>query len=154
MSECFRLTDWCDAAYILQECWDEHASDGAVLSPPDVINEHWLGFHENGVIAGIVRVYAATSTWYECHICILKEYRHKSIEFSLSVYRWMLENLPSLKKLTGTIPECNQRAINFTKKIGMKEQGYNSDSWIKNNEVCGMVQLGITREEMEGLCHL
>lgn len=152
MSECFRLTDWSAAANVLSQCWDEHAEDGASLSPPNVINEYWLGFLEKDSLAGIVRVYAVTSVLYEVHICILKEFRDKSIEYALSAYSWMLEHLPNLNKLVGNIPECNQRAIQFTKKIGMKEQGINSDSWVKNNEVYSMIQLGITRKEMEGLC--
>lgn len=151
MSTCFRLTDWAVAAETLSKCWDEHAEDGMDFNPPNVVNEYWIGFLEGGQYAGLVRAVPLTSILYEAHICILKEFRKNARDYAFMAYGWMLDNL-DINKLVVNVPECNKKTLVFCSMIGMQRQGYNSDSWVKDGEVCGMVQLGITKQRMGDLC--
>lgn len=135
----------------MEKCWQEMCEDDSQVKVPDLINEYWLGILKDGVYVGFFRIAQITSVLFDCHVCILKEHRRNVVEYAKKAYRWILEYLPA-QKLMVSIPEFNKKAIAYSKKIGFIEQGFNSDSYIRNGELCGMIQLGITRRDMEVIC--
>jgi RimJ/RimL family protein N-acetyltransferase len=135
---------------ILWECWDEFAEDTADPDfHPSVEGEFWLLAVDDGVAAGVLRVAFITSSMAEIHVAIRKPYRSRSVEYATAYYCWLLKNLYNLKKLVANIPEFNRPSIRYAIANGMTRQGYNSDSYLKNGELRGMVSLGITRQQME-----
>jgi len=137
----------------MKECWQEMCEDDSQIKVPDLINEYWIGILKDDVYVGFFRIAQITSVLFECHVCILQEYRRNIVEYAAKGYEWILEYLP-VQKLIVNIPEFNKNAIAYSKKIGFIEQGFNSDSYMRNGELCGMIQLGITKRDMEVMtCH-
>jgi len=152
MIECFRLTDYSIAMATMKECWEEMCEDDAVLTVPDLINEYWIGVNKDKVYAGFIRVAQVTSVLYECHVCVLKKFRRYLVEIGVKVYEWILGNIV-IEKLVSNIPEFNKGALSWSKKMGFTFQGSNSNAYKRGGKLYPMIQLGITREKMEQLCH-
>lgn len=151
MIECHRLTDYALAMSSMKACWHEMCEDDAELKVPDLINEYWIGVYKDKGYAGCFRVAQVTSVMYECHVCILKEFRQYISDITLSFYQWVLDNI-QLEKLISNIPSCNKKAIIYALRIGFKKQGVNAYAYKREGKLHAMIQLGIRRKEMEDLC--
>jgi RimJ/RimL family protein N-acetyltransferase len=147
-----RLTDYQVAIATMEECWDEMCEDGATMPVPDLINEYWMSVVVDGKYAGFFRFAQITSIMYECHVCLLKGFRKHAKQIAVQTYKWLLSL--NIEKLSANIPSFNSGALRYARIMGFKKQGENSNSFKKDGVLYSMIQLGITRKDMEDLCHL
>ncbi|MBU8921794.1 MAG: DUF2824 family protein [Bacteroidales bacterium] len=147
MIACERLWNYQVVIQTISAVWDEISEDDAPPYQPDLINEVWVGLFDDGKYIGMYRFNQLTSVMWEGHVFMLPDHREHAIEGGFAIQSWLIENIPTLRKMIVNIPECFPNVIAFVKKIGLKKQGYNSDSYTKNG-VVGMYQYGITFEEM------
>jgi len=151
MIEAFRVTDYTLAIGPMKETWEMFAEDGAELKIPDIVNEYWIGIRDNDQYAGVVRFAQVTAVMFECHICIRKQYRNV-VAYAKKALEWIVNNVPEAMRLVCNVPEFKRGAIKVAKELGFKMQGFNSGAYLKNGKLHGLVNLGIDRETMEGIC--
>ena len=148
MITCERLWDYSIIVQTISAVWDEISEDNAPPYQPDMTGEIWVGLFADKQYIGMYRFNPHTSVLWEGHVFMLPNHRGHSIDGGLAIQGWLVDNIPTLRKMIVNIPECFPNVIEFVKKIGLKEQGYNSDSYTKDG-VVGMYQYGITFEEMK-----
>ena len=127
--------------------WDAVAEDNAAPYAPDIINEFWVGVFADKEYVGMFRLHQLISVLWEGHAFILPDKREHSAGSGEAFKRWIVDNVPDAQKVIANVPECFPNVIGFLKKMGFKEQGYNSHSYTKNG-IVGIYQLGMTVEEM------
>ena len=148
MITCERLWNYQTVIHTMNTVWDDISEDNAPPYKPDLIDEVWVGLFADDEYIGMYRFNPHTSVMWEGHVFMLPNHRVHSIDGGFAIQKWLIDNIPELRKMIVNIPECFPNVIEFVKKIGLKEQGYNSDSYTKNG-VVGMYQYGITVEEMK-----
>lgn len=147
-----RLTDYAVAYAILHEpsIWPDVHEDGVEDCVPDVLNEYWLAvLHKELGIIGAYKVHRANGITYTIHSLIIKEHRKMySLFAAKAVVHWILDNIPSCKKLECFIPAVYKNVINHVLRLGFVHEGTRRYSYMKN-ETCWDVELfGLTYEEM------
>jgi hypothetical protein len=145
---CERITDFALALKSLQDHWPDISEDNTQLRIPDVVNEFWVGVWDDGKYKGCFRLGAVTSVLYEVHICIG---RGQILAYCHAFFRWCLDNT-DLRKMVCNVPEFKKGAISTALRMGFSRQGINTDSFQKRGALHALVQLGITRKQMEDLC--
>ena len=133
----------------MSEVWDAISEDDVEQYTPDLLNEIWLGLFVNEKYVGMYRFHSLTSILLEGHVFMLPEHRQYSLECGNEVIKWLCENT-EFNKIIVNIPECFTNVIKFVEALGLKEQGYNSESYKKNGVVFGMFQYGILRGDLWG----
>jgi hypothetical protein len=128
--------------------WDDIAEDDAPPYTPDIINEYWVAILADNEYVGMYRFHQLTSVCWQGHAFMLRDKREHSLGGGNAIQKWVIDNLVGARKVIVEVPECFPNVIDFVKKLGFKEQGYNSDSYTKNG-VVGKYQLGMTIEEMK-----
>ena len=78
---------------------------------------------------------------------MLKDKRQYSVDGAYAVMEWLKYNT-GFNKIVVNVAECFPSVIEFVKKIGMKEEGYSSECFIRD-EICGVYRYGITRGQMK-----
>jgi hypothetical protein len=142
-----RITDFALAARTLQSQWNQVSEDNAVFRIPDVVNEFWVGVWD-GDYKGCFRLGAITSVCHEVHMIVP---RGNIQAYCLEFFRWCLANT-DLQKMVCNVPEFKRGAISTAKRMGFSEQGRNSHAFRKNGQLHALIQLGITRNQMEEIC--
>jgi len=145
---CERIWDHRVVVHTISELWDDIAEDNAPPYVPDIVNEYYVAVFDEATYIGMYRLHQHNSVLWEGHAFILKQHRQLAVESGNAIQKWIIENLEGAKKIIANVPECFPSVIGFLKKMGFKEQGYNSDSYSKNG-IIGMYQLGMTVEEMK-----
>ena len=144
---CDRIYDYRLAIRTMDAMWSDIAEDGAEQYKPDLIGEYWLGLYKDGEYLGMYRIHQLTSVLWQGHAFMLPDKRECSFDAGMAIMDYVLDAIPSLQKMIIEIPECFPNVLGFGKKLGFKEQGYNSKSYIKNGLV-GVYQLGMERDDM------
>ncbi len=145
---CRRLFDYVTVLNTMELLWSDIAEDDAPPYQPDLLNENWVGVFADEEYVGMYRLHQLNSVLWEIHVFMLPDKREHALAGGKEMMKWAVENLPDAKKIIANIPECFNNVIEFSKKMGFKEQGYNSDSYTKNG-IVGIYQLGMTVEEMK-----
>lgn len=143
---CERMFDYRLATQTMTAIWADIAEDDAPMYTPDIINEYWVGIYADDEYVGMYRLHQLNSVLWQGHVFMLD--RKHSIGGGKVIQEWIIDNIEGLKKLIVEIPECFPNVIAFVEKLGLKKQGYNSDSYSKNG-VIGTYQYGITIEGMK-----
>jgi RimJ/RimL family protein N-acetyltransferase len=133
------------------DIWERAAEDGVdkeSFYPGTDAFSIWLLCLEENEAIGIILVHTDTSVSVKMHPYLRKKHRQKGRAMMKAFYEWMLESTDT-NKINVTIPECEQKVINFAKKVGFKKEGLNRDSYQKNGQLYGQQNLGITRHEIE-----
>lgn len=87
------------------------------------------------------------SVTYEVHTLIQKAGRGKeAVQSSLEGIKWMFENT-NCKKIVTHVPEFNIPAFALATKIGMKKEGINRKSFLKNGCLYNQILMGLCKEE-------
>lgn len=98
-------------------------------------------------VLGLFLVHPHNTILYEIHTCLLATCRgSKADEAAQKVLAWIFENIPCHKLMTH-VPEHNRSALHFAERAGLKREGINAQSFLKNGEICDQFLLGITRTE-------
>ena len=143
-----RLWNYQTVIHTMSVLWDVIAEDDAPPYVPDIIGEYYVGLYHGETYIGMFRVHQLTSVLWQVHAFMLPDQRKHSDAAGEQFKKWALENLPDAKKFIVNVPECFPNVIDFVKRIGFEEQGYNSDSYMKNG-LTGTYQLGMKTEDMK-----
>ena len=148
MIRCERIWDHRVVVQTISALWDEISEDNAPPYVPDIVNEYYVAIIDEETYIGMYRLHQLNSVLWEGHAFILTEHRDRAVDSGDAIKKWIVDNLEGAKKVIANVPECFPNVIGFLKKMGFKEQGYNSDSYTKNG-IVGLYQLGMTVEEMK-----
>lgn len=93
--------------------------------------------------AGVFCFYPYNSVTYDSHVCVLPEYRGRSLPYGKAALAWMFTNTDCLKVI-GKIPSFNKRAIAWTKKLGFEVEGLMKKAFLKKSELHDLVVMGVS----------
>lgn len=143
-------------ATIIKSMWHLASEDGH-----DVEDYHegpedraaWLLVRSEDDVMGVIFVHQDSSSILRMHIYMVKEFRPKILEVMVKFFQWF-DNLPDeIIKLVASIPHCHENVYNAAKKVGFIDEGINRQSYRKHGEVWDQWNIGLTREEIKGLCN-
>jgi len=78
----------------------------------------------------------------EVHTCILPEWRGRSIKYARRAIAWMFRNT-QYRKIVTHVPEYNRKALAYAQKAGMRIEGVNRKSFMKNGVIYDQYLLGV-----------
>lgn len=135
------------------DIWERAAEDGVEQDtwfPGYDAMTAWLLCIEDDDIVGVILMHTDTSVSIKMHPYLRKEHRQKGRVMMKAFYEWVLEDTQSkMQKISVTIPINQAKVINFAKKVGFQKEGVNRDSYLKDGQLYGQQNLGITRSEIE-----
>jgi len=137
---------------IEKDIWERAAEDGIdqdTWFPGYDSMTAWLLCVDDEDIIGVILLHTDTNVSVKMHPYLRKEHRQKGRIMMKAFYRWIMENSQEkIAKINVTIPENQVKVINFAKKVGFKKEGLNRDSYLKDGQLYGQKNLGITRKEI------
>ena len=87
---------------------------------------------------------------YEVHTCILPQFRGEyAVEAAKLAIEWVFSKTPC-QKISTLIPVINTAAYALACRAGMKKEGINRKSFLKNGCLYDQIIMGLCRED---LCH-
>ncbi len=102
--------------------------------------------HECGSPMGVFLFHPWNTICYEQHSCILPEYRGRAaVQAAMAAQRYMFDNTPCTK-IVGHVPVNNLPAYAFAYRIGMRKEGVNRASFLKNGKAIDQYIVGIIKE--------
>lgn len=135
------------------DIWERISEDGVrkeEFYPVTDALTYWLLCVEGNEIVGVILVHSDNSASVKIHPYLKKQFRKKGREMLVLFYEWFLIHAKeNIHKVNACVPECYKSVINFAKKVGFKDEGFNRDSYLKNGILYGQVMLGITKSEIE-----
>ena len=119
---------------ILEECGAGHIFVTAVV---------------DGDLAGLFMFTMENSRCYSIHSALLPKYWGKGFApaCGMSACIWLFENSPCLKIIT-LVPEFNNSALTMAMSAGMRIEGVNRSSFMKDGTLYDQTMLGFTKEEL------
>jgi len=141
-----RLYDYEIVLGTMDSLWESISEDGVDKYAPDLLSDIWLGLFIEDKYLGMYCFKSLTSIMYEGHVFMLKDKRQYSVDGAYAVMEWLKYNT-EFNKIVVNVAECFPNVIEFVKKIGMKEEGYSSECFFRD-EICGIYRYGITRGQM------
>lgn len=92
--------------------------------------------------------YPRNGTTWEVHSAALPESRGKNmVEAAMDSLVWMFTNTPC-RKVNTLVPSFNPLALRLAKQCGMKIEGVDRKSFLKESVLYDQTQLGICKEDM------
>ncbi len=141
---------------IIKSMWDKASEDGAdmdayeeCLEPKSV----WLVVRDNDNVMGLIFAHEISSSIIQMHIYLIKEFRPLIREVMCLFFKWFLALPVNAIKLFASIPYCHENVYNAAKRIGFVDEGINRKSYRKHGVVWDQWNIGLTREEIKGLCN-
>ncbi len=96
-------------------------------------------------VLGLFLLHPHNTVLYEIHTCLLSTCRGaQADEAAQKVLDWIFNNTPC-KKLMTYVPETNKPALHYAQRAGLKIEGINTQSFLKDGELYDQTFLGITR---------
>lgn len=134
----------------LPELWETIAEDGVSLESwkPD-LNEGWLISSDDKGFVGIYNVHPTNGVTLQIHPMMPKKTRGKrAYDSAQEVLRWIFTTT-KYQKVVCEIPVIYRNVKLFAMKAGMKEEGLNRFSYLKNGKIIDQWHLGIAKQEFE-----
>lgn len=130
--------------------WETIAEDGA--SPdqwyPDMTEGWLIGSDDDGLI-GLYNVHPKNTVTLQIHPIIPVETRGKrAYDSAREVLDWIFTTT-KYQKVVCEIPVIYRNVKLFAMKAGMKEEGINRQSYLKNGKIHDQWHLGIAKQEFE-----
>jgi RimJ/RimL family protein N-acetyltransferase len=145
--------------YLDARVWGPMQCDGAPDADQvdfDELSSARMGFNcifvkaeYDGVLAGLFMFHMTTTHCYDIHSALLPEFWGRGIAYKLGygACLWMVENTPC-EKITTSVPEFNEAARQMAMMAGMRVEGCNRGSFMKNGTLYDQLLLGFTKEEL------
>lgn len=130
-----------------------HIAEDGIDEPEPVDHPgfYWMQAKIAGKVAGLFLVHANSSVCYEMHTMILPEFRGAQASCAAqALLTWAFTTTPCRKMVT-RIPDYNRAALRFAEANGMRQEGVNRASYLKDGLLIDQIMLGITKQEWE-LC--
>jgi len=85
----------------------------------------------------------------EFHIAVLPEAKGRAFYYAKRAISWVFN--ANFMKVTAMVPFTNRQAYRFAIKLGFKEEGINTMSFLKNGKLHDQWFMGLTKEDWA--CH-
>lgn len=116
--------------------------------PSDADCFHWMLVTVDGDVGGVFLVHAVNGYCYEMHTCLLPHlWGDKAAAAAQMLAGWVFRDTPA-QKLVTNVPAYNRAARRFAIAGGMRQEGINRASFMKNGVMVDQIMLGITKEEL------
>lgn len=113
---------------------------------------YWLLIKNSDVLCGLFMIHQANGITCELHTCVLPEHRgSKTTLYTKNLFDWVFSNT-KYKKVITHVPSFNSAALLLAEKSGMKREGINRLSFLKNGQIYDQFLLGKTYQEWSS-CH-
>lgn len=134
----------------LPELWETIAEDGVSLeSWKPNLNEGWLLSSDDKGFVGIYNVHPTNGVTLQIHPMMPKSTRGKrAYESAQEVLKWIFTTT-KYQKVVCEIPVIYRHIKLFAMKAGMKEEGLNRFSYLKNGKIIDQWHLGIAKQEFK-----
>lgn len=134
----------------MPELWKTVAEDG--MNPetwnPDLTHGWLIASDEEGFI-GIYNVHPTNGITLQIHPMIPKDTRGtRAYRSAQEVLRWIFTTT-QYQKVVCEIPVIYRNVKIFAMQSGMKEEGINRNSYLKNGKIHDQWHLGIAKQEFE-----
>ncbi|MGI4846166.1 MAG: GNAT family N-acetyltransferase [Janthinobacterium lividum] len=128
--------------------WPHIHEDGTdVCDPVDHDGFHWMLVTDDSGPLGVFLVHARGEVCFEMHTCLLpRSWGVPAARAAQLLAGWAFNETPC-RKLVTSVPAYNRRALRFALAGGMRQEGINRASYLRNNELIDQVTLGITKQE-------
>lgn len=125
---------------------DNELEDFTVPDNEDLL---WLGIYTDDGLAGLFFIHNLNLTTIQLHAHILEPFRKQYAKEAgkLVITYFAYEMSDRINKLVSEIPVCYPDVYHFSIKNGLKDEGINSKSILKNGEFMDQHRLGITKQE-------
>ena len=134
----------------LPDLWETIAEDGIDSDKwsPD-LTEGWLLSSDDMGFVGLYNVHPTNSVTLQIHPMMPMETRGKrAYESAQDILRWIFTTT-QYQKVVCEIPVIYRNVKLFAMKAGMKEEGINRKSYLKNGKIHDQWHLGIAKQEFE-----
>lgn len=144
----YRTHDMAIVAAIISHpaIWPHVHDDNAECAPIDHDGFHWM-LVDDGEPAGVFLVHAVNSICYQMHTCLLPRiWGPGAARAAQLLLEWAFTETPC-EKMTTAVPAYNRAALRFARAGGMKDEGNNRASFLRNGALVDQIMLGITKQE-------
>ena len=116
---------------------------------PDNDELLWLGIYTDDGLAGMFFIHNLNLSTIQLHAHILEPYREKYAKEAGKLVITYFAHVMSdrINKLVAEIPVCYPDVYHFSLKNGLKDEGINRASILKDGEFMDQHRLGITKQE-------
>jgi RimJ/RimL family protein N-acetyltransferase len=127
---------------------DDHSGDPEDFEPSLHGSFRYLAPEHKGEPVGVFFYHPHSAVLWEVHTCILPQFwGEAATQAARAGLVWMIENTTCCK-VTTHVPRTNQKARMFALRVGMKDEGVNRASFLKDGQLVDQYVLGITGEEI------
>lgn len=127
--------------------WPHIHEDGTdEAAPHDLDGFHWL-LVSDGAPAGVFLAHPRSAACYEVHTCLLPRIWGAGAARAAQLLLEHLFQVVGCEKVVTNVPTYNRPALRFAKASGMKVEGNNRSSFLRNGRLEDQIMLGITRKE-------
>jgi len=113
--------------------------------PIDSAVAHYVVIRDGDDLLGLWAFYEHTPIVWNVHTCLLPAaYGQRARRAAKEMAAWIWANTKCLR-LTTEVPERNRLALHFARDAGMAEYGFNPASYMKNQQLCGVHLLGMSK---------
>ncbi len=131
------------------QVWPHLHDDGTPedWAPIDHDALYWMLVTEGGAPVGVFLVHPVNSYCYEMHTCLLPEaWGPTAGRAARLLGDWAFGETPCRKMITN-VPAYNRLALRFAKMGGMRQEGTNRASFMRDGKMLDQIALGVTKEE-------
>ncbi len=118
----------------------------------DLFGEFWLVFEENDKLIALYNLKPRTNICMEGHILVFKEFRRDYAVVTMGAALTWFCSL-GFHKLVVEIPVALPKVINFVKRFGFVQEGFNVQSIRVDGQYYDRVCLGITADMINANLH-
>jgi RimJ/RimL family protein N-acetyltransferase len=127
--------------------WPHIHEDGTKAPDPvDHDGLHWLLVSDDAP-AGVFLLHARSAMCYEMHTCLLPRIWGAGANEAARLLLSHAFGPMGAAKLVTNVPASNRAALRFAKANGMREEGVNRESFLKDGVMQDQIMLGITIKE-------
>lgn len=133
-----------------EKIFDKLTDDGCdSFEPVDTESLWWLAVYDGEEVGGVYFLHPLNSVCYEMHTCLLPSLWGSKANAAAQKLLEYAFNVMKARKVVTNVPECNRLALKYATRNGMKVEGVNRESFLKNGRLENQIMLGITLKEWE-----
>jgi len=122
-------------------------SPSADLYFPDMRDEiYWLAAYDETGLLGVFMAHPHNSVCYESHTLLLPSARGKAMRAGRLAIDWLFQN-SRCEKIITNVPAYNILALALAHRVGFKDIGINTKSFLKNGVLYDQHILGFSKGE-------
>ena len=133
------------------EIYQVASEDGASVDPEftESGREIWLLATEDGATIGIVHSHLENGSTAWFHVYILRSHKEKYIHLVNLFLKWFDQFFPvEIQKLNAYIPTYARKTYEIAMSAGLKDEGLNRMSYLKNGKLWDRHLVGYIRGEL------